>query len=154
VKYRTCVAVMMFSSGMILPGFARAQSKHTPTLEESLSLKSIGSPRISPDGRFVAYQVQQANWKDNEFVRQIWLANVETGKSIQLTRGKKSAGGADWSSDGHWLAFITEREPAAVEPFSAVEKEEKKKRTQRTQRTQRTRRKNLSRASLPQTRFG
>jgi dipeptidyl aminopeptidase/acylaminoacyl peptidase len=127
VKYRICVAVMMFSSGLILPEFARAQSKHTPTLEESLSLKSIGSPRISPDGRFVAYQVQQANWKDNEFVRQIWLVNVETGKSIQLTRGKKSAGGADWSPDGHWLAFITEREPAAVEPFSAVEKEEKKK---------------------------
>jgi len=111
----------------MLPGFARGQAKHTPTLEEGLSLRSIGSPKISPDGRFVAYQVQQADWKENEFVRQLWLVNVETGKSIQLTRGKKSAGGADWSPDGRWLAFVTERESSAIEPTPPAEKKEEKK---------------------------
>jgi hypothetical protein len=34
-------------AGMALPTFAQAQTKHTPTLEESLSLKSIGSAKIS-----------------------------------------------------------------------------------------------------------
>ena len=53
--------------------------------------------------------------------------NVATGKSFQLTRGKKSAGGADWSPDGHWLAFVTEREPAAIEPLPPAGKEEEKK---------------------------
>ena len=112
----------MVAAMTMLPGFAAGQAKHTPTLEESLSLKSIGDPKISPDGRFVAYQLQETNWKDNEFVRQIWLVNVETGKSIQLTRGKKSAGGADWSPDGRWLAFVTEREPSAIEPVAPAGK--------------------------------
>ena len=85
----------------------------------------MATPKISPDGRFVAYQVRETNWKDNEFVRQIWLVNVETGKSIQLTRGKKSAGGADWSPDGRWLAFVTEREPAAIEPVAPAGKTRK-----------------------------
>ena len=120
------VTAALLLAGLLLPQFAPAQTKHTPTIPEALSLKSIGSPKISPDGRFVVYDLQQADWKGNEYVRQLWLVNVETGKSIQLTRGKKSAGGADWSPDGHWLAFITEREPAAVEPLSEAEKAETK----------------------------
>ena len=103
-----------------------AQSKHAPTITEALSLKSISSPRVSPDGRYVVYQLQQADWKGNEYVRQLWLINVQTGAAIQLTRGKKSANGADWSPDGRWLAFITEREPSAVEPLSATELAETK----------------------------
>ena len=116
-------AAVLLLAGMTLPQFAPAQTKHTPTIPEALSLKSIGSPRISPDGRFVVYELQQADWKGNEYVRQLWLVNVETGKSIQLTRGKKSAGAADWSPDGHWLAFITERESSVIEPLSPSEME-------------------------------
>jgi dipeptidyl aminopeptidase/acylaminoacyl peptidase len=127
VKKTVVIVVMSMAAGMMLPEFAVGQAKHTPTLEESLSLKSIGAPRISPDGRFVAYEVREANWKDNEFLHQLWLVNVATGKSFQLTRGKKSAGGADWSPDGKWLAFVTEREPAAIEPVPPTGKAEEKK---------------------------
>jgi dipeptidyl aminopeptidase/acylaminoacyl peptidase len=125
VKKAVVFAAIAVATGTMLPAFANGQAKYTPTLEESLSLRSIGSAKISPDGRFVAYEVRETNWKDNEFVHQLWLVNVATGKSFQLTRGKKSASGADWSPDGRWLAFITEREPAAIEPLSQVEKEKK-----------------------------
>jgi len=127
VKKTVVIVAMSMAAGMMLPEFAVGQAKHTPTLEESLSLKSIGAPKISPDGQFVAYEVREANWKDNEFVHQLWLVNVATGKSFQLTRGKKSAGGADWSPDGKWLAFVTEREPAAIEPVPPAGKAEEKK---------------------------
>ncbi|HEY1471727.1 MAG TPA: S9 family peptidase [Candidatus Acidoferrum sp.] len=110
----------------VFPLLASAQAKHTPTLDETLSLKTINTARISPDGKFVAYRVRQTNWKDNEFVAQIWIVNVATGASFQLTRGKKSAGQPEWSPDGQWLAFVTEREPAAIEPLTIEKKEEKK----------------------------
>ena len=125
VKLRPlCLLPALFS--LVLPSPLKAQAKHTPTITEALSLQSIGSPRISPDGRYVAYELEQADWKGNEYVHQLWLVNVQTGKAIQLTRGKKSAGGADWSPDGRWLAFITEREPSAIEPLSEAEKAETK----------------------------
>jgi dipeptidyl aminopeptidase/acylaminoacyl peptidase len=117
---------------MVFPCFANGQTRHTPTLEESLSLRQISSAKISPDGRFVVYQQGETNWKDNEFVNQLWIVNVATEKSIQLTRGKKSAGGADWSPDGRWLAFVTERESAAIEPLSQVEKDEKQEKKDET----------------------
>jgi len=116
----------VLASVCLWPLLVSAQTKHTPTLDETVSLKTINTARISPDGKFVAYQVRQANWKDNEFVTQIWLVNVATGASFQLTRGKKSAGQPEWSPDGQWLAFVTERELAAIEPLTIEKKEEKK----------------------------
>jgi len=102
------------------------QAKHTPTLEESLQLKSLSGARISPDGRFVAYRVRETDWKENAYVRQIWLVDLATGKNFQLTRGKKSSDAPEWSPDGRWLAFITERESNAIQSAAEAEKETKK----------------------------
>lgn len=110
---------------LILPALLCGQVKHTPTLDEMLSLKTISAPKISPDGRFVVYQLRETNWKDDAYLSQLWLINVASGTSFQLTRGKKSAGQAEWSPDGRWLAFVTERESTAIEPL-AVEKKDQK----------------------------
>ena len=111
---------------LLFASCAAAQEKHTPTIDESLSLRRLDYARISPDGKLVAYGVRQTNWKDNEYSSQIWIADVATGKSYQLTRGKKSAGQPEWSPDGHWLAFVTAREAAAIEPLAPAKKEDKK----------------------------
>jgi dipeptidyl aminopeptidase/acylaminoacyl peptidase len=103
----------------------QAQTKHTPSLTESLSLKGLSGQEISPDGKFIAYRVRETDWKENAYVRQIWLVNTATGESFQLTRGKKSAGAMEWSRDGRWLAFVTEREQAAVLPEEKKSDEKK-----------------------------
>jgi dipeptidyl aminopeptidase/acylaminoacyl peptidase len=103
-----------------------AHETHVQSIDEALSLRLIGTPRISPDGLSVVYVQRETNWKDDELVRQLWMADVSTGKRFQLTRGKKSAGNPEWSPDGRWIAFVTEREASAVEPLPP-EKEEKKK---------------------------
>jgi len=126
VKMATRIALTL----ALLTSFAAglgAQSKHTPSLEESLGLKTLSGGRISPDGRFIAYRVRETDWKENAYVRQIWLVRVETAESIQLTRGKKSSDAPEWSPDGRWLAFVTEREPNAILPEEPkdVKKEEK-----------------------------
>src|SRR5215470_2400085 len=104
---------------------AVAQDKHAPSLTESLSLKRISGQQISPDGKFIAYRIRETDWKENAYVHQIWLVNVATGQSFQLTRGKKSAGAMEWSPDGHWLALVTEREQAAILPEEKKPEEKK-----------------------------
>ncbi len=104
-----------------------AQAKHTATLEEALGLKLLNSAKISPDGRLVVYSLRETNWKGNEFISQLWLVSVSSGNSFQLTRGKKSVGSAEWSPDGHWLAFTAEREFNAIEPPPPREKKEETK---------------------------
>jgi dipeptidyl aminopeptidase/acylaminoacyl peptidase len=89
---------------------AAAADGQTPTVEQSINLKSASGPRISPDGRFVAYQVQEANWDDNVFKSEIWVAVAATGECYPLTHSKKSSTGPRWSPDGKRLAFLSDRD--------------------------------------------
>jgi len=84
-----------------------------PTLDQSLSLMSVRNPQISPDGRFVAYERQETDWKENAYPTQIFVVEAASGRTVQLTRGKKASSGPQWSPDGRWIAFLTEREAAA-----------------------------------------
>ena len=83
------------------------------TIDKLLSLKSPGDPQISPDGKQIAYTVQQTDWKEDLFVDQLWIADLETGRQFQLTWTARGAGGQQWSADGQWLAFLSERPDSA-----------------------------------------
>jgi dipeptidyl aminopeptidase/acylaminoacyl peptidase len=95
---------------LLLAALAVAQSNQTPTIEQSLSMKSVANPRISPDGRFVAYQVQETNWEENAFENEIWITVVATGERYQLTNAKKSSTNPQWSLDSKRLAFVSDRD--------------------------------------------
>jgi dipeptidyl aminopeptidase/acylaminoacyl peptidase len=94
----------------IIVAVAGCLFSQTPTIEQSLSLKSAGSPRISPDGRFVAYTVGETNWEENAFETQIWMAMTATGERYQVTHAKKSSSDPRWSPDSKRLAFLSDRD--------------------------------------------
>src|SRR5688572_32363508 len=95
---------------VVFASFTYAAFDKTPTVDQSLSLKSAGNPRISPDGRFVAYQVQETNWEENAFESEIWMVIVATGERFQLTNARKSSSAPQWSPDSKRLAFISDRD--------------------------------------------
>lgn len=105
--------------------FAQSGS-HAPTPEESIGFKTAGGPQISPDGKYVVYSVREADWQQNEYVSHLWLADTTSGRAFPLTQGSKSSNGADWSPDGRWVAFITEREAGANPEPPKPEQPEKK----------------------------
>lgn len=88
------------------PVFAQ---KHVPTVDQMVELKRPSGVSISPDGRYVAYVVREADWEENAFDTEIWLADSSTAATRQLTRGKKSSASPAWSPDGSTLAFVSDR---------------------------------------------
>jgi len=87
-----------------------AAAEAIPTIDQLVELKRVqGDTAVSPDGRQVAYVVRETDWDANAFVTQIWLADVASGRSRQVTRASKSSDSPAWSPDGRWLAFASDR---------------------------------------------
>ncbi|QIP13544.1 S9 family peptidase [Spirosoma aureum] len=81
-----------------------------PSITQSIDMKSVSNPQLSPDGKWVAYTLTKTNWDDNTYDTDIWLASTITPERFQLTNSKKSNSSPAWSPDGKWLAFLSTRD--------------------------------------------
>src|SRR5882724_3224489 len=98
---------MLAFNGVVMAtlGFAGT----APTSEQSIGWKTVSGARISPDGSMIAYQVHEADWKENEFRTQIWIVRTKDKSAYPLTSAAKSSGSPEWSRDGRRIAFLSDR---------------------------------------------
>ena len=90
-------------AAVLLTGVGATLAAGQPAVLESfraqIALESASGPRISPDGRLIAYSVTTTDWEANRFDREIWLAPPD-GEPFQLTRTEAgSSTGHRWSPD-------------------------------------------------------
>jgi dipeptidyl aminopeptidase/acylaminoacyl peptidase len=79
--------------------------------EDVYALTGVGEPRLSPDGRRVAYVVNRIDREANGYRAAIWVAPLDgTEEPRQFTSGERSDHTPRWSPDGHWLAFVSNRD--------------------------------------------
>ena len=94
-----------------------AQTRRPLQPDDIFSLKSIGDPRISPDGAWVAYTVSTLDRKEDTSDTDIYMVAASGGAPVRLTSSKKPENAPRWSPDGRYLAFLSARDGKKPQVF-------------------------------------
>ncbi len=122
--FRAALAILLFLT--TLPVKA-AGEKPLMTLDEFFNWVEVHSVKISPDGHAVVVETVRPDWEGNRFRRDLWLYRdngAGSGGLIQLTQSGHDRT-PEWSPDGRWIAFLTDRKPPHPETKRSDETEEK-----------------------------
>ena len=85
------------------------------TAKDLAQMERVSDPRVSPDGRLVAYNARTTDWDGNRGVNALWLLERAAPNSAPrlIREQEKSATQPRWSADGQWLYFISSRSGSA-----------------------------------------
>jgi dipeptidyl aminopeptidase/acylaminoacyl peptidase len=97
---------------LLLSSLAFAQAKHPFTFEDMMSLKRVGDPQVSPDGKWVLFSAVDVNLEKNTRVSHLWVVPVAGGDSRQITSDSGEMRGR-WSPDGKHFLFISSKDGAS-----------------------------------------
>ncbi len=121
---RMLIALALVSAGYagsyLAAGFGQtvaAQTRRPLQPDDIFALKTVGDPRISPDGAWVAYTVSSFDKKEDTSDTDIYMAPTGGGAPIRLTSSKKPETSPRWSPDGRYLAFLSARDGKKPQVF-------------------------------------
>ena len=90
------------------------QAKPKLTLDEFFNSVSFPALEIAPDGQSVLIETERADWDQQIFRHDLWLYRGDNGGSlIQLTQSGHDSD-PQWSPDGRWIAFLSERKTSSA----------------------------------------
>jgi dipeptidyl aminopeptidase/acylaminoacyl peptidase len=95
---------------LLLPAVSGTADVRPLRVDDQFALREVGDPRLSPDGKWVAYTVTTRDLAKDRVDVDIHMAPIGGGEPVRLTTSDKPERRPRFSPDGRWLAFLSGRE--------------------------------------------
>ena len=109
---RTQLPILAVLLSTVVLSFAADKPK--VTLDEFFNSVDFTALRLSPDGHSLVIATDRADWDQSIFRQDLWLYRDDAKASGTLTQLTQSGhdSGPQWSPDGRWIAFLSDRKLA------------------------------------------
>ncbi|MDB6108184.1 MAG: prolyl oligopeptidase [Gammaproteobacteria bacterium] len=106
------LAVALLSTVPSLTALAVTPPPTTRLTHELLwTMKRVGAPAVSPDGRWVVFSVLEPAYEPDKDISDLWLVPADgSGAPRRITNTRAFESGVSWSPDSRSIAFATRRE--------------------------------------------
>ena len=95
----TAVAILILSAACLPAGGIQAAEADL-TLARFLEVPTLGSVAVSPNGKLVAYTWSRRDLADDRRITNLWLGEIDSGQTRQLTFTDAGVGSVAWRPDG------------------------------------------------------
>ncbi len=102
-----CVGVTLVLA--LAGGLAAQDAPRKMEIDDGFRLQRVGSPQLSPDGKWVAYTVGTTDLEKDRNQSRVWMVATAGGDALPMTMEGMSAGSPRFSPDGRWLTFTASR---------------------------------------------
>lgn len=85
----------------------KKDSRSLLTVKDILSIRNIEQVKISRDGALIVFAVTESDFDESSTVSHLYT--LRDGRAFRLTTGREGEREPKWSSDGKWIAFLSER---------------------------------------------
>jgi len=94
------------TAALVLPALPVRSQPSRFSLDLARKIVAVSSPRISPDGKLVAFVVTRPDYADNRNESELYVADLAVGAPRQLTFDRRQVSEPRWSPDGGSLSFL------------------------------------------------
>ncbi len=121
-KPRALAIAILTPVALVLAALPAGGAPRPLEVDDYFALAAAGSPRISPDGKWVAYTIKTTDLEKDSSETALWMvpADTENAEPWRLSAPGYSASRPRWSPDGKRLGFLSARQTGDEEAKTQV----------------------------------